>query len=66
MRLVIKVEVPQGFSVREAGENYAKGQILIPKGTKINFPQIGVMASLNIAEVLVYEKPTVAIHLYRF
>ena len=59
--IIINEEVPQGFSVREVGENYAKGQMLIPKGTKIDFPQIGVMASLNIANVLVYEKPTVAI-----
>jgi len=59
--IVIKTEVPQGFSVREPGENYAKGQLLIPKGTKIYFPQIGVMASLNISEVKVYEKATVAI-----
>jgi molybdopterin molybdotransferase len=59
--IIIKEEVPQGFSVREVGENYAKGQLLIPKGTKIDFPQIGVMASLNIANVLVYEKPTVSI-----
>ena len=59
--IVIKEEVPQGFSIREVGENYAKGELLIPKGTKIDFPQIGVMASLNIANVLVYEKPTVAI-----
>ncbi len=59
--IVIKEEVPQGFSVREVGENYAKGKLLIPKGTKIDFPQIGVMASLNIVTPLVYEKPTVAI-----
>ena len=59
--IIIKEEVPQGFSVREVGENYAKGKLLISKGTKIDFPQIGVMASLNIANVLVYEKPTVAI-----
>jgi molybdopterin molybdotransferase len=59
--IIIKEEVPQGFSVREVGENYAKDQLLIPKGTKIDFPQIGVMASLNISSVLLYEKPTVAI-----
>jgi len=59
--IVIKEEVPQGFSVREVGENYAKGKMLIPKGTKINFPEIGVMAGLNIVAPLVYEKPTVAI-----
>ena len=59
--IVIQEEVPQGFSIREVGENYAKGQKLIPKGTKIDFPQIGVMASLNIVTPLVYEKPAVAI-----
>ena len=59
--IVIKEEVPQGFSVREIGENYAKGQMLIEAGTKIDFPQIGVMAGLNLVSVMVYEKPTVAI-----
>jgi len=59
--IVIKAEVLQGFSVREPGENYAKGQLLIPKGTKIDFPQIGVLASLNIANIEIYEKPIVAI-----
>jgi molybdopterin molybdotransferase len=59
--IVIKEEVPQGFSVREVGENYAKGQMLIPAGTKIDFPHIGVMAGLNIVHIPVYEKPTVAI-----
>ncbi len=59
--IIIKEEVPQGFSIREVGENYTKGQLLISKGTKIDFPQIGVMSSLNISAVLVYEKPTVAI-----
>ena len=59
--ILIHEEVPKGFSVREVGENYAKGQLLIPQGTKINFPEIGVMAGLNIVAPLVYEKPTVAI-----
>lgn len=59
--IVIKQTVPKGFSVREVGENYAQGQLLIPKGTKIGFVEIGVMASLNIISVPVYEKPTVAI-----
>lgn len=59
--IVINEEVPFGFSVRVIGENYAKGQNLIAEGTKIDFPQIGVMASLNIVSPLVYEKPRVAI-----
>jgi len=59
--IIIREEVPQNFSVREVGENYAKGQTLIQAGTKLDFSQIGVLASLNIVHVSVYEKPTVAI-----
>ncbi|MCK5111864.1 MAG: molybdopterin molybdotransferase MoeA [Arcobacteraceae bacterium] len=53
--------VPNGFSVREVGENYKQNEILITKGTIIDFAAIGVMASLNISNVEVYVKPTVAI-----
>jgi len=59
--IVIKEEVPHGFAVREVGENYAKEQKLIEAGTKIDFSHIGVLASLNIVHVTVYEKPTVSI-----
>ncbi len=59
--IIIKEEVPQGFSVREVGENYAKGQTLINAGTKIDFSHIGVLASLNIVHVIVYEKPIVSV-----
>jgi len=59
--IIIKESVPYGFSVRAVGENYEKGQLLIPKGTKIDIAQIGVMASLNIVTPLIYEKPVVAI-----
>jgi len=59
--IIINEVVPLGFSVREIGENYAQGQKLIAQGTKINFTDIGVMASLNIVAPLVFEKPRVAI-----
>ena len=59
--IIINEPVPCGFSVREVGENYHEGQKLIAKGTKIDFADIGVMASLNIVSPLVYEKPRVAI-----
>ena len=59
--IVIREEVPQGFAVREVGENYAKGQTLIQAGTRLDFSHIGVLASLNIVHVLVYDKPTVSI-----
>ncbi len=59
--IIINESVPYGFSVREIGENFSKGEKLIAKGTKINFTHIGVMASLNIVSPLVYEKPKISI-----
>ncbi len=59
--IIIKEEVPKGFGVRPIGENFKKGEVLIKKGEKISFAQIGVMASLNKVMILVYKKPVVAI-----
>jgi len=60
-KIIINEKVPQGYSFTAIGENYKKGEILIKKGTKIDFAHIGVMASLNIIQVKVYLKPTVAV-----
>jgi len=54
-------DVPRNFAVRDIGENYKKDEVLIKKGTSIGFAEIGVMASLNIPIVTVYNQPTVAI-----
>lgn len=59
--ITIDEEVPMNFAVREIGENYKENEVLIKKGTKIGFAHIGVLASLNISQVLVYTNPTVAI-----
>ncbi|MEA1915785.1 MAG: molybdopterin molybdotransferase MoeA [Campylobacterota bacterium] len=59
--IIINEPVPQNFATREVGESYKKDEVLIQKGTLIDFAQIGVMASLNIAQVEVYAKPVVAI-----
>lgn len=59
--IIINENVPKGFAVRAIGENYKENELLIPEGTLIDFAQIGVMASLNIVQVKVYVKPTVAI-----
>jgi len=59
--ILIKEGVPEGFSVRPVGENYHEGEVLIKRGTKIGFAEIGVLASLNIAQVRVYQRPRVAI-----
>jgi molybdopterin molybdotransferase len=59
--LKITQKVTEGFAVRNIGENYKVNEILIKKGSKIGFAEIGVLASLNISQVLVYANPTVAI-----
>lgn len=60
-KVYIKEHVNIGFAVMPIGENYKKDEILIPKGTKIDFAEIGVMASLNLVFIEVYSSPTVAI-----
>jgi len=58
--IIINEPVPFGNSVRPVGESYSEGEVLIKKGTKIGFAEIGVMAGLNIAVVSVMLKPRVA------
>lgn len=53
--------VPKGFAVRPVGENYKAGEVLIHKGTKIGFAQIGVMAELGMVQVEVFMRPRIAI-----
>ena len=60
-KITINNEVEKGFAVREVGENYKKDEILIKKGTKIGYAEIGVMASLNIVQVEVFLKPIISI-----
>jgi molybdopterin molybdotransferase len=59
--IIINEEVSQGFAVRSVGENYKTDEVLIKSGEIISFPQIGIMASLNIPMVEVFTKPIVSI-----
>ena len=60
-KITIDEVVPLGFSVRPIGEGYKSGQVLIKKGTKIGFAEIGVMAGLNQVMVQVAIRPRVAV-----
>ncbi len=60
-KIIINEKVPFGFSVRPIGEGYKAGDVLIKKGTKIGFAEIGVMAGLNTVMVTVSVKPRVAV-----
>ena len=59
--ITIDEMVPLSSSVRPIGEGYRAGNVLIKKGTKIGFAQIGVMAGLNKVMVKVALKPRVAV-----
>lgn len=59
--IVINEEVPQGFSVRPIGENFKEGDVLVKKGTKLGYAEIGVLASLNLVMAPVFIKPRVAV-----
>jgi len=59
--IFIDERVPFGSSVRSIGESYKAGDVLIKKGTKIGFAEIGVMAGLNCVMVKVAIKPRVAV-----
>lgn len=60
-KITIDEGVPKGSSVRPVGESYKAGDILIKKGTKIGFAEIGVLAGLNHVMVKVSLKPRVAV-----
>lgn len=59
--IVINEKVELGNAVRPIGEGYKAHDILIKKGTKIGFAQIGVMAGLNKVMVKVAVRPRVAV-----
>lgn len=59
--IIINKKVPKGFSVRPIAEGYKAGDILIKKGTKIGFAELGVMAALNRVMLKVAVRPRVAV-----
>jgi molybdopterin molybdotransferase len=60
-KIIINEKVPKGSSVRPVGEGFKAGDVLIEKGTKIGFAEIGVMAALNNVMVKVSPRPRVAV-----
>jgi molybdopterin molybdotransferase len=60
-RVGILKAAEQGANVRPAGQDVRHGQAILPMGTVLRPPQIGVLASLGKATVGVYRRPVVAI-----
>ena len=57
----VQQEVEPHNNVRPAGEDMRKGQIVIQRGTEIGPWEIGILATLGYADVLVIRRPRVAI-----
>ncbi|MCP5448949.1 MAG: molybdopterin molybdotransferase MoeA [Chromatiaceae bacterium] len=49
-----------GQNVRQAGEDIAEGGVVLAAGRIVNAPQLGLLASLGIAELAVRRRPRVA------
>lgn len=60
---IIKIIKPvkRGFAVRQIGESYTKGEILLKKGTKISYSEIALLAEIGEFNVSVFAKPRVGI-----
>lgn len=59
--IIIKIPTKQGFAVRDIGESYKKGEILIKKGTKLSYAEIALLAELGEFHISVFIKPRVGI-----
>lgn len=60
--LLPSAPIPQANQwIRQVGENYRKGEVLIRKGSKITPFEIGLLADLNYVFVQVFMRPRIAI-----
>ena len=57
----ICVALPEASNIRRRGENIAKGELVVKKGTLLSPPEIGVLASLGKAIVPVIRRPVIGI-----
>lgn len=57
----VKREPKAGENIRRRGEEFLRGQEILPEGIRINPALMGLLASLGQASFMVHKKPTVAI-----
>ena len=60
-RIGVFCQVPPGHDVRRAGEDIARGQLVLSRGTTIRPQEVGVLASLGKAKARVIRRPVVAV-----
>jgi len=60
-QIILQETVKSGTSIRLKGEELAKDEVAILKGTKINSAAIGLLAGLGKESVKIYRKPKISI-----
>jgi molybdopterin molybdotransferase len=60
-RVAIAVEVPPGTNVRRAGEDIEPGSVVLRSGTRLGAAELGVLASVGVAEVPCARRPRLAV-----
>lgn len=59
--LLVSERVEEGAYVRPAGQDVYAGQILVEAGTSLAAPDLGLLASAGLADVLVHPRPLVGV-----
>lgn len=59
-KITIDAHNRSGQNVRQAGEDIREGGVVLESGLTVNPPQLGLLASLGIAELVVRRRPRVA------
>ncbi|MEM7164247.1 MAG: gephyrin-like molybdotransferase Glp [Planctomycetota bacterium] len=54
--------VPDGHSIRRAGDDLRRGDVAVAAGTRLNPAGIGLLATVGCSEVPVVRRPRVAVH----
>ena len=57
----IQKEPKSGENIRRRGDEFLRGQEILPDGVRVTPPLIGLLASLGQASFMVHRKPTIAI-----
>lgn len=59
--VTVKESPVPGRFIRKAGMDFKKGDVLVPAGKILSSRAIGILAAMNVAEVRVRKKPSIAI-----
>ena len=60
--VTITAATPRGLSVRQAGEDLRRGEVVLASGIVLRAAEIGLLASVGRARVSVRKRPRVAVH----